>query len=205
MKNTIWLVNIFNLKAFNTYNFVLTSMPGFTFSKVDHYRTKWPLTDDIIDLKFPSELESMDENLLKDSLLIFIVEDDPMFLQILNTHFSKLQLKLPNDTLVKFKIRNFATGQSAINHLNLKPDIILLNYFINHGLPNALSGHETLREIMEINPEQKIVVLNDLPFDISHAFVENGLRDYIIQDEEALNHLNEVLFDVLKNVKKSAQ
>lgn len=179
-------------------------MSGFTFSKVDHYRINRKSTEDIIDLKFPSEIDDSTEETLSKPLLVFIIEDDPHFLQILNTHFSKLKLKTSEEApLLEFKIRNFATGMSAIQNLELEPDIILLNYYINHGLPNALSGRDTLEQIKEKRPHQKVIVLNDLSFDISHAFVENGLRDYIIQDQDALNHLNALITDILKDVKNT--
>lgn len=165
-------------------------MSRFSLSKVDRYRNQRSRSDeDIIDLKFPAELKT-------DELLIFIVEDDPSFLQILNTHFSKLTLEV-NSKSYKFKVKNYATGQSCLNDMNLNPDLIFLNYYVNQGIPNAISGRETLDKIININPNQKVIILNELEVKLRGAFVENGLRDYIIEDEAGLLELNKSISDIL--------
>jgi len=165
-------------------------MPRFSLSKVDKYRSENNKTvDDIIDLKFSAELKSK-------VLLIFIVEDDPEFLQTLNTHFSKLVLPVGGNTY-KFKVKNYATGKSCIAELDKNPDLIFLNYYINKGLANAVTGKETLDTIINTNPNQKVIILNDLEENLRHAFVENGLRDYIIEDETCLDDLNQTIREVL--------
>lgn len=165
-------------------------MSRFSLSKVDRYRNQRSRTDeDIIDIKFPAELKTKE-------LLIFIVEDDPSFLQILNTHFSKLILEV-NDINYSFKVKNFATGQSCINEVNLNPDLIFLNYYISQGIPNALSGRETVDKIIDINPNQKVIILNELEEKLRGAFVEKGLRDYIIEDDAGLIELNKTISDIL--------
>ena len=165
-------------------------MSLFSLSKVDKYRNQnSKSTEDIIDLKFPAELKPKD-------LLVYVVEDDPSFLQILNTHLSKVKLEV-GENVFKFKIKNFATGNSCIKALEHDPDLILLNFYINKGIANALSGRETLNQILNINPNQKVLILNELEEKLRGTFVENGLRDYIIQDERGLNELNKAIEEIL--------
>jgi two-component system, OmpR family, response regulator len=171
-------------------------MPFLPISKIDGYRQAQEKSrEDIIDIKFPSELTSASE--VKE-ILIFIVDDDPVFMQILNTHFSKLNLPSESGERYTFKVRNYATGTSCINELNRKPDLIFLNYFINNKISNALSGTETLNKIIDINPNQKVLILDELHETLRGAFVENGLRDYIISDQKALEGLNATIIDILK-------
>ena len=94
-------------------------------------------------------------------------------------------------------MRNFATGASCIEALHFNPDVILLDYSINKNCRNALGGRQTLDKIIDINPNQKVLILNDLNENLRGAFIENGLRDYIIQDEEAVSELNGLLKEVL--------
>ena len=173
-------------------------MPRFSLSKVDDYRNTRSPQNDIIRIKFPSELVASKE-VKKEELLVFVVDDDPHFLQILNTHFNKLEIKSDADNLYKFKVRNFATGRSCLENLSLNPDLVLLNFYINKGLPNALTGQETLEKISEVNPNQKVLILNDIDINLRDAFVENGLRDYIIKDNEALMELNKLVIDILNH------
>lgn len=173
-------------------------MPLFQFSKVDKYRSsKSNLQEDVIDLAFPNEFEEKAEP-KNHELLIFVVDDDPFYMQILNTHFSKLRLTTSSGTEYKFKVRNFATGASCIEALDLDPDVILLDYGINKHCRNALGGRETLDRIININPNQKVMILNELNENLRGAFVENGLRDYIIKDEDAVSELNGLLKEVLQ-------
>ncbi|MEP2771382.1 MAG: response regulator [Fulvivirga sp.] len=165
-------------------------MPLFSLSKVDKYRNQRSKSDeDIIDIKFPVELKPIE-------LLVFVVEDDPVFLQILNTHLSKLTLEV-GEVKYRFKVKNYATGNSCIKALENNPDLIFLNFYINKGICNALTGRETLNKILQINPNQKVVILNDLEEKMRGAFVENGLRDYIIQDERGLIALNNSIKEIL--------
>lgn len=165
-------------------------MSPFSLSKVDKYYHKQTKSyKDIIDIKFPGELAP-------EELLIFVADDDPHFLQILNTHFSKLVLE-SNDKLYKFKVKNFATGKSLLEALKQNPALIFLNYYINKDMPNAISGREILNQIIHINPNQKVLILNDLEEKLRGAFVENGLRDFIMKEEAGLKALNESILELL--------
>lgn len=173
-------------------------MPFFSFSKVDKYRSsKSNLQEEVVDLSFPNEEVSTPESLTQE-LLIFVVDDDPFYMQILNTHFSKLRLINEQGIEYSFRVRNFATGTSCIEALKLNPDVILLDYSINKDCRNALGGRQTLDKIIDINPNQKVVILNELNENLRGAFVENGLRDYIIKDEDAVSELNGLLKEVLE-------
>lgn len=173
-------------------------MSPFAFSKVEKYRFESRLTEDVVDIRFPSELkeERLKKSTTERELLVFIVEDDPFFLQILNTHLSKLQLHVKG-TRFTFKVKNFATGRSCLKNLNLSPDLIFLNFYINDGLHNSLTGREILDQIIGINPNQKVLILNELEEKLRGAFVEDGLRDYIIKDEEGLIELNCSIAEIL--------
>ncbi|QSE97571.1 response regulator [Fulvivirga lutea] len=174
-------------------------MSPFRLSKIDRYRQSLNgKEEEIIDIQFPSEIKrpTLKTPTTKD-ILIFVVDDDPWFMQIVNTHLSKVSLNdlAPNQQII---IKNYATGKSCLNDLNLKPDIILLNYDINKGIRNTLNGKEILDAIINTNPNQKVLIMNNLKTNVRHAFVEQGLRDYIINDPEAVNELNSIIEEILK-------
>ncbi len=175
-------------------------MPPFRLSKIDSFRQYSVLhSEDVVDIKFPSELASdyraFSEN-KADDILIFVVDDDPSFMQILNTHLSKISgSPLMNNR--KIIVKNYATGKRCVDQLGLKPDLIFLNYTINEGIPNSLSGKETLDQLIALNANQKVLILNDLKTSCRQAFIESGLRDYIISDPSAVDELNDVILDIL--------
>lgn len=174
-------------------------MSIFKLSKIDRFRqSQSSQNEEIIDIKFPSELKSRTiETTSKNDLLIFVVDDDPVFMQLVNTHLSKLVLE-SDEGCRKIMVKNYATGRSCINDLGLKPDIIFLNYHINNKLPNALRGSEIMDKIIDTNPNQKVVILNDLKTTIRHAFIEEGLRDYIINDPGAIKELDNIITELIQ-------
>lgn len=112
--------------------------------------------------------------------LIFIVEDDKFYAQI-------LQAYLDNQGYQNTKL--FYDGDSCLEHLNLKPDIVVLDYIL--GLHNGL---EVLKKIKEQHPETHVIMLSGQEY--LHVAVKSykfGAFDYIEKNKNSLSKLNEVL------------
>ena len=169
-------------------------MKQFTLSKIEQYRQKNRLSSEVIDIQFPNEKQEDPQP--SDDLLVFIVDDDPHFMQILNTHFSKIS-QTPIVKGKPIKVKNFATGKSCLAELVSKPDLVFLNYDLNKGLPNAMSGKDTYEQILEQNANTHVVILNQLHANLRNALHEQGLRDYIISDPSAVDELNDLIMQLL--------
>ena len=72
--------------------------------------------------------------------LIFIVEDDPLYVEILKYHLS---LNPDND------VESFSTGQECLSQLHRKPDLVTLAF----RLPD-MQGDQVLKRIREPFPIQ---------------------------------------------------
>jgi two-component system, NtrC family, response regulator AtoC len=114
---------------------------------------------------------------------IFIVEDDPMYQRMV-----KYVMELNPD----HEVHLFATGQECLKNLNLKPNIISLDY----TLPD-MTGEEVLSKIKAFNPNINVIILSGQQ-DIRTAvnLLKEGAHDYITKDNETkerllntLNHL----------------
>jgi two-component system, NtrC family, response regulator AtoC len=101
---------------------------------------------------------------------IFIVEDDPWYGQILSYHLSL------NPDL---EITRYDTGNECMKHLNQKPDLITIDYF----LPD-MNGFELLKKIRAYNPDIPIIVISAQK-DVSAAvsLLKEGATDYIMKDD----------------------
>ena len=102
-------------------------------------------------------------------LHIFIVENDRLFVRMLDYVFSK-------DILYRFL--DFKSGEDCLKNLHLAPELIVLD----QSLP-GMNGYETLQEIREQHPQAHVVVLlseNDgrLPAE----FLNAGAADYVLKD-----------------------
>lgn len=107
---------------------------------------------------------------------IFIVEDDPLYSELLKYHLSMNP---------DFLIEVFQSGRECLNNLYKKPAIISVDY----SLPD-MSGKELLEKIRRSLPEAGIIIVSGQK-DISTAveLLKEGAFDYIVKDEETPSRL----------------
>ena len=118
---------------------------------------------------------------------IFIVEDDIWYSSMLEYHIS-----LNPD----YQVKKFHTAADFLNAIHEKPDIVTLDY----SLPD-MNGDEVLKEIKELSPETKTVVISGQEnIKIALDLLKKGAYDYIVKDDDAkdriwntLQHLRETL------------
>ncbi|MBN3035166.1 MAG: sigma-54-dependent Fis family transcriptional regulator [Bacteroidales bacterium] len=116
---------------------------------------------------------------------IFIVEDDPLYGEMLKYHLS-----LNPDN----QVYRFETGAECLKNLYLVPSLISLDY----SLPD-MSGLEVIKKVREFNPEIPIVIVSGQE-DIATAvkLLREGAYDYFVKDEDT----KERLWITLKNIKE---
>ena len=102
--------------------------------------------------------------------LIFIVEDDPIYGQILEYYLS-----LNPD----YKVKWFLNGQDCLNNLYQKPDLISLDF----GLPDY-PGDKLFQKIKDSVPEVPVIIISSQE-DIGLAvkLLKMGVSDYLVKDE----------------------
>jgi DNA-binding NarL/FixJ family response regulator len=100
---------------------------------------------------------------------IFIVENDKMYINMLDYIFSK-------DFSHRFV--NFKTGEECLENMHLNPDIVILDY----SLP-GINGYETLMEIKKNHPHiYVLVLLSDKDDKLPSELFEAGADDYILKE-----------------------
>ncbi len=114
---------------------------------------------------------------------LVLVEDDQLFVETINFHFSK-----------EYKIQSFQSAEGYLNHLSStvkEPDVIVLDYTLP-GIP----GFELFQKLKPQFKSAHFVVLssND-DGSLLLEMIQGGLRDYVIKDDEFIQGLNLVLKD----------
>jgi DNA-binding NtrC family response regulator len=119
------------------------------------------------------------------SFKIFIVEDDPLYGEMLKYHLSLN----PDNEVVKFE-----TGADCLKNLYQNPSLISLDY----SLPD-MSGFDVIKKVREFNPEIPIVIVSGQE-DVATAvrLLKDGAYDYFVKDEDT----KERLWNTLKNIKE---
>jgi DNA-binding NtrC family response regulator len=116
---------------------------------------------------------------------IFIVEDDPLYGQMLKYHLS---LNPDNE------VYNFESGAECLKNLYRGPSLISLDY----SLPD-MSGFEVIKKVKAFNAEIPIIIVSGQE-DIATAvnLLKDGAYDYFVKDEDT----KERLWNSLKNIKE---
>jgi DNA-binding NtrC family response regulator len=129
----------------------------------------------------------------KNKVKLFLVDDDPMYLKLLEIEF----LQYPD-----FKLETFSTGEICIKNLSHNPDIIILDYHLNGVDKHAMNGIQTLDKIKAENPGITVVMLSSQDkIEVAINCMHHHAFDYIVKSETAFLRLQKVI-DTILNTQK---
>jgi len=120
-----------------------------------------------------------------DKIKIFLVDDDALFLKSLEIDFMER---------ADFSIETFATGELCIENLSHKPDVIVLDYFLDGVDKTAMNGIDTLDEIKSFNPDIPVVMLSSQDkIDVAIDCMHHKAFDYVVKSETAFLRLQKII------------
>jgi len=129
----------------------------------------------------------------KKEYTLFIVDDDPMQLEMLKDHLSKFK---------NFTIRTFATGEEAMVHLHEKPSIIILDYNLNSSVKDAKNGLDILKLIKKESPDTEIIMLSGQEkIEVAVNIMKYGAFDYVVKNESSFYRAENALFNIVRRFK----
>jgi len=122
--------------------------------------------------------------------LIFFVDDDKMMLNLMEYTFKCRE---------GFEVRSILSGEECLAHLNLNPQLIVLDYYLGEGESTAMSGLDTLKKINEINKNIPVVILSrEKDKSLIKEFLHYGAIRYVIKDDFFINTLIETIEEYFK-------
>jgi len=117
--------------------------------------------------------------------LIFLVDDDALFLKSLEIEFSEN---------TKSEIRSFGTGEECLANIYQNPDIIILDYYLNSVNKDAIDGLETLEKIKTANVQIPVIMLSSQDkIEVAVNCMKNQAFDYIVKSETAFLRLQKAI------------
>ena len=120
---------------------------------------------------------------------IFIVDDDELYLRVL-----EMELSENND----YTISKFVTGEQCLEFLPQKPDIIVLDYYLNGIEKKALNGLETLSIIKSVYPDMPVIMLSAQDkIEVAVNCMKLQAFEYIVKSETAFARLHNAIFTIL--------
>lgn len=124
---------------------------------------------------------------------VFITEDNTMYASMIENH-----LMQHHDIIIE----KYTTGEACIEAICRNPDLILLDFHLNIEDESAKTGHDFLKEIKAIKPEQAIVMLSSMdsvPQVVN--LLQIGAYDYVLKDENAFSNLDKIIFNLRQVMK----
>ncbi|WP_333809235.1 response regulator [Flavobacterium sp.] len=132
----------------------------------------------------------------ENKIKIFIVDDDSTYLKLLEIQF----LKYP-----QFDVETFETGESCIANLSKKPDIVVLDYYLNSVETTAINGLETLDKIKEIDSAIEVIMLSSQDkIEVAVKCLHHKAFDYVVKSETAFMRLLKIISSIseMKQIEK---
>ena len=113
---------------------------------------------------------------------IFLVEDDAIYSEFIRKGLSQN---------ADYKVKPFVSAEDALKVINGKlPEVMIIDY----KLP-GLSGIELYEKIKsKITDSNKVIMLSAIDDGIMVlSFIQKGVRDYVIKDENVISSLQAII------------
>lgn len=126
----------------------------------------------------------------KNGLMIFLVDDDAVFLKSLEIEFRQKG---------DFIVETFASGEACLDSLSQNPDLIILDYQLDGIEKNAMNGIETLDKIKAIQPETPVVMLSGQDkIEVAINCMHHKAFDYVVKSETSFFRLQKIISTVFQ-------
>ena len=116
---------------------------------------------------------------------IFLVDDDAVFLKLLEIEFSEH---------TDFIVETYPTGELCMAHIAHNPDMIILDYHLDGIDKNAMNGIETLDQIKGYNQDIPVAMLSQQDkIEIAISCMHHKAFDYVVKSETAFVRLQKII------------
>ena len=134
-------------------------------------------------------------NLNKETL-VFIVDDDENCLKILSQ-----VLMEKNDASIKVKI--FTSGEDCLRVIGEKPDVVILDYYLNSKIEGGATGRFFLNRILNLRQDIKVIMLSSQKsVDKAIEVLRMGAYDYVYKNEGAYLKVNSLVHKIASDKMK---
>jgi DNA-binding NarL/FixJ family response regulator len=122
----------------------------------------------------------------KKNPLVFIVDDEPLLLEMLVDH---LKEQMPY-----LEIRTFTTGEACLKEIYAQPDFVILDYYLNSREKEAANGIDILKEIKSRDKDIPVVMLSSQKnYNTAAQTIMYGALHYVIKGQEAFDEIVNII------------
>lgn len=129
----------------------------------------------------------------KKNIRVFIVDDDPVYVKMLEHYITK--------EITGAEVRVFLTGEACIHEMHKRPDVVILDYFLNSEFPDAWNGIKVLKKISWSYPYTNVIMLSSHDSaDVAMDSYKRGAYEYVIKDEKAFPRIRNFLMEIGEDI-----
>jgi len=134
---------------------------------------------------------------MENKILIFLVDDDAVFLRLLEIEFHEH---------ADFEIETYLTGELCVAQLSHNPDVIILDYLLDGVEKNVMNGIETLDKIKAYNPAIQVIMLSAQDkIEVAINCMHHAAYDYVVKSETAFMRLQKIITAIFETRKLKKQ
>jgi len=112
-----------------------------------------------------------------DKIKIFLVDDDQMFIDLLRHSLVDKRME----------ISSFPTGEACLKNIHHLPHIVVLDFYLNSNVADAMNGAEVLKKIKKASPATEVIMLSSQEsIEVAIETLKNGAYDYITKGKSAV-------------------
>ena len=127
----------------------------------------------------------------KKEILVFIVDDDPGYLKMLEIFLLK--------EIADIDVKTFPTGEACLHSMHLEPDVLILDYFLNSQFPSAWDGIQVMKKISWNYPHTNIIILSaQQSIDTAMDTINEGAQEYIVKNEKAFPKIKSSIISLVE-------
>lgn len=131
--------------------------------------------------------KTKDQSMSIKTKTVFVIDDSELFQFYIKGYLKHFQAKAS----VGLTLHQFLSGQDALANLHLKPDLILLDYYLESDEDGqSRNGDWVFAQIKEKSPDTKVVLLSQANEpEVIVRMMKLGLEHYVQKDVQHLDEL----------------
>ncbi len=119
-----------------------------------------------------------------DQKLIFIIDDDEAYLELLANYFTKFT----------GSVRRYTSAKDALNELSETPDLVILDYYLNN---DSEDGGKFFLKIKAEKPQTRVAILSSQNSgDVVIELLKIGVKDYLVKDASIFKQIDQLMSDI---------
>ncbi len=120
--------------------------------------------------------------------MIYVVDDDPFILNLVEKKLTK----------EGFDVKVFRYGEECLAAMDVKPDMVVLDYLFLKQDDQVMNGKEVFRRIKESYPDMPVIMLSGQDSGgVVLELARLGMNDYVIKDQALIENLLASIHDIL--------